>query len=105
MARSMDAAPIKKSMVDVERELVGALGFFQKLFQAQSALPLVTSAEARLFGAALLAEGRLTRSQKEGLILVVAGARGEEWWQRPQVQSFPSDDNKSRALSNFALKL
>lgn len=105
MARSMAGAPIKKSMVDVERELVSAFGFVPKLFQAQSAHPLVTSAEARLFGAALLSAGRLARPRKEGLLFVVAGAWADEWWQRPHVQGFPSDDKESRALTGFALQL
>ena len=105
MARSMTGAPIKKSMVDVERELMGAFGFVPELFQAQSAHPLVTSTEVRLFGAALLSKGRLTSPQKEGLIFLVAGARGDECWQRPHVRSFPSDGEESRALTDFALRL
>ena len=105
MARSMAGAPIKKSMVDVEREFVGAFGFVPTLFQSQSAHPLVTSVEARLFGAALLSEGRLTRQQKEGLIIAVAGVEGDESWQRPHVRSFPSDDREYRALTEFALQL
>jgi RNA polymerase sigma-70 factor (ECF subfamily) len=61
--------------------------------------------EARLFGAALLSEGRLTRQQKEGLMIAVAGVEVDESWQRPHVRSFPSDDREYRSLTEFALQL
>ena len=105
MALFMAGAPINKSMVEVERELAIEYGFVPELFRAQRAYPLVTSAEARLFGAVLLSEGRLTRPQKKGLLFVVASARGNEYWQGAQVQDFPSDDKQSRALTDFALQL
>lgn len=105
MARFMAGVPIKKSMVEVERELVGAFGFVPELFRAQSAHSRVTTAEARLFGAALLSAGRLTRQQKGGLIFAVGGALGDERWHRLHIQSSPSDDQESRALIDFALRL
>lgn len=105
MTRSMAGAPINKSLVDVERELAITFGFVPDVFRAQSAHPLVASAEARLFGAALRSEVRLTRPQKEGLLFVVASARGDEYWQRLYVQSSSTEDKRSRALTDFALQL
>ena len=101
----MAGAPIKKSMVDAERELAIAFGFVPELFRAQSAHPPVTSAEARLLSAALLSKGHLTRPQKEGLLFAVANARGDECCQRLHLQNFSSDDKESRALTDFALQL
>ena len=63
------------------------------------------AAEARLFGAVLLSEGRLTRLQKEGLLFVVAGARGNEYCQEFHLQDFPPGDKESRALTDFVIQL
>ncbi len=104
MALSMPGAPLNKSMVEAERELATAYGFIPELFQAQGVHPLIASAEARLL-AVLLSENRLARRQKEGLLFVVARARGNEYYQRFDVRNFQSDDNQSPALTDFAVQL
>lgn len=105
MAPSMAGAPINKSMAEVERELSGAYGFVPRLFRAQSVHTLVVAAEARLLGATLLSEGRLTRQQKEGLLCAVASVRGNEYCRALNPQALSSEDEQSRALHDFALQL
>ena len=106
MARSMAGAPTKKSMVEIERALASAFGFIPELFRAQGVHPLVASTEACLFNAALLPEGRLTRPQKEGLLLAAARALGNEYRQSiPLAQFSSSGDKESRALAEFAMQL
>ncbi|HEU4402685.1 MAG TPA: peroxidase-related enzyme [Candidatus Polarisedimenticolia bacterium] len=51
------------------------LGFVPNLFRAQTLLPRVIEAEARIAGALLLKESALSRTQKECILLVVAAAR------------------------------
>ncbi|HEY3124602.1 MAG TPA: peroxidase-related enzyme, partial [Thermoanaerobaculia bacterium] len=50
------------------------LGFVPNLFRAQSLLPRVIEAEARIAGSVLLKEGALSRVQKESLLLVISAA-------------------------------
>jgi RNA polymerase sigma-70 factor (ECF subfamily) len=104
MALSMAGAPSNDHMVAAERELVSAYGFVPELFRAQGAEPSLISAEARLL-AALLAESRLRRRQKEVLLFAVASARGNEYWQLLHAQGIPPDDEESRPLLDFASKL
>ena len=101
----MAGAPINKSMAEVERELSSAYGFVPQLFRAQSVHTLVVAAEARLLGAVLLSEGRLTRQQKEGLLCAVASVRGNEYCRALHPQALSSEDEQSRALHDFALQL
>ena len=105
MAPSMAGASIDKSMAEVENELSSVYGFVPQLFRAQSVHTLVIAAEARLLGAVLLSEGRLTRHQKEGLLCAVASVRGNEHCRVLHPQALSSEDEQSRALHNFALKL
>src|SRR5437879_694085 len=102
MVRSMAGAPPNND--EVERELVSAYGFVPELFRAQGAEPSLISAEARLL-AALLAESRLRRRQKEALLFAVASTRGNEYCQALHAQSIPPDDQESRLLLDFASKL
>lgn len=52
-----------------------SMGFVPKLFLAQTLLPRVIEAEADLAGAVLLKPGKLSRTQKEFIILVAATAK------------------------------
>ncbi len=105
MALSMPGAPINKNLAEVERELVSVYGFVPELFRAQGAEPHLISAEARLLAAILLAEGRLTRRQKEVLLSAVASARGNEYCWALHAQAIPPDDPESRSLLDFAAQL
>lgn len=51
------------------------LGFVPNLFRAQTLLPRVIEAEAQVAGTVLLKEGSLSRTQKECLLLAIAGAK------------------------------
>jgi len=105
MALLMAGAPINRSIVEIERELSITYASVPELFRFQNHEPRLTAAQARLCAAVLLSEGRLTRRQKEGLLFVVAGARGDRYCQGLPVQDFPSEDRESRALADFALQL
>jgi len=105
MALSMTGARIDRNLANVERELSAAYGFVTELFRVQTAHPLISSALVHLLGAVLLPEGRLTRFQKEGLVVVVARARGNEHCPAVQTAEFPPEDTRVRALTGFALQL
>jgi RNA polymerase sigma-70 factor, ECF subfamily len=104
MVRFMSGAPSNNHMVAAERELVSVYGFVPELFRAQGAEPRLISAEARLL-AALLADSRLRRRQKEVLLFAVASARRNEYCQALHAQSIPPDDKESRPLLDFASTL
>jgi RNA polymerase sigma-70 factor, ECF subfamily len=105
MALPMAGAPINKNVLEVKRELVSAYGFVSELFRTQSAEPRVTAVEAQLLGAVLLSEARLTRRQKEGLLFVLAGDRGNTYGRAHYAHDFPPDDKEPPALPDFALQL
>jgi len=55
------------------------LGFLPGVFPAQSLLPRLIEAEARLLRAVLVAPGSLSRVQKEEIVLAVAAASGSRY--------------------------
>src|SRR5204862_7390338 len=103
MARAMAGTPIHEELV--ERELANAYSFIPDLFRFQSDQPRLIAAEARLLSAVLMPDGLLTRQQKEMLLYSVASARGNDDCQALHAKDLARDDNKSRALIDFALQL
>ena len=87
------------------RKLADLYGFVPKLFRVQDCLPQAVAVEAQLIAAVVLAEGRLARRQKEGLLRAVAGARQSDYCLALYAQTPAGDDSDSRVLLNFALKL
>ena len=90
---------------EASRELADLYGFVPNLFRVQDCLPQAVAVEAQLIAAVVLAEGKLTRQQKEGLLHAVAGGRQSDYCLALYAQTPPGDDRESLALLNFALKL
>jgi RNA polymerase sigma-70 factor, ECF subfamily len=103
MARAMAGTPIHEELV--ERELANAYSFIPDLFRFQSDQPRLIAAEARLLSSVSMPDGLLTRQQKEMLLYSVASARGNDDCQALHAKDLARDDNKSRALIDFALQL
>ena len=60
-------------------EFQETLGFVPKLFYAQTLLPRVIEAQARIAATVLLKDKALSRIQKEQIILMVAAARQDTY--------------------------
>ena len=98
------SSPIRNDF-EASRELADLYGFVPNLFRIQGDLPRAVAVEAQLIAAVVLAEGRLARRQKEGLLYAVACARQSDYGRALYAQTPPGDDSQSRAALNFALKL
>jgi RNA polymerase sigma-70 factor (ECF subfamily) len=92
-------------MVEVESALSRAYGSMPELFRAQGVHPTIVAGEVRLLVAVLFSDGRLTRRQKEGLLNTVASLQGNEYCCVLHPQALLPDDESSRALRDFALRL
>ncbi|MGH9702613.1 MAG: hypothetical protein ACRD4K_04495, partial [Candidatus Acidiferrales bacterium] len=55
------------------------VGFLPNLMRAQSLMPRLVEAHIKLESAVLLADGALSREQKEQIVLVVAASRGDAY--------------------------
>jgi len=87
------------------RELTNSYGFVPNLFRVQHDLPQGVAAEAQLIASIVLAEGKLTREQKTGLLYAVAAGRQSGYCLALHAQTSPGHDRKGLALLNFARKL
>jgi len=101
----MSALSPTRNDFEAVRELADAYGFVPNLFRVQADLPHAVTVEAQLIAAVVLAEGRLTRRQKDGLLHAVAGGRQSGYCMALFAQSPSGDNRESRALLDFALKL
>src|SRR5882724_8470435 len=101
----MSALPRTRNDFETSRELEDCYGFVPNLFRVQGDLPPAVAVEAQLIAAVVLAEGRLTRRQKEGLLLAVSCVRQSDYCMALYAQTPPGDNRESRALLSFALKL
>lgn len=101
---SMAGAPTNKGTVEVERELMRIFGFVPQLFRVQGAEPRLLAAVVRLLDEIVLTEGRLSRTNKEGLFHVVCGALGNQYAQS-LFATASSGDEVPQALTDLALRL
>src|SRR2546422_589151 len=85
--------------------LVAAYGFVPNLFRAQSQLPLVVEAEERLIDAIVIRENRLSREQKEAILLCVADARENDYCRALYGRAVPGASVGDSAVLKFAVKL
>lgn len=84
--------------------LVAAYGFVPNLFRAQSHLPLAVVAEERLIEAIAIRENRLSRRQKEAILLCVADARENDYCRGLYGCAVPGH-SADDVLLRFAFKL
>ena len=88
--------------------LRNAYGFVPNLFIAQSLLPLAIDAEAHLLNAVVIREDRLSRRQKENILLRVAEARENDYCRALYGGALPgqsSDDTSILKFANMLMKI
>ncbi|MGH9538374.1 MAG: sigma-70 family RNA polymerase sigma factor [Terriglobales bacterium] len=101
----MRASSPTRNGFEASHELADAYGFVPNLFHVHGDLPRAVTVEGQLIAAVLLADGKLTRRQKEGLLYAVAGVRQSDYCLALYAQTPPEDNVQNRALLNSALKL
>lgn len=101
----MSSSSPTRNDFEASRELIDSYGFAPNLFRVQDRLPRAVAVELQLIAAVVLAEGRVTRRQKEGLLHAMAGVRKSDYCLALYAQTPPGVDGESRALLTFALKL
>src|SRR5262249_15709448 len=74
VAMSLLPQPFLADSLPAYEQLRESFGFVPAIFRAQTLLPRLIEAEARMAGAVLLTAGALTRVQKETILLVVAAS-------------------------------
>jgi RNA polymerase sigma-70 factor (ECF subfamily) len=85
--------------------LAAVYGFVPNLFRAQSQLPLVVEAEARLIDAVVIRENRLSRGQKEAILHGVASIRENDYCRTLYGRALPVPSADDSVVLKFALKL
>jgi RNA polymerase sigma-70 factor (ECF subfamily) len=85
--------------------LVAAYGFVPNLFRAQSQLPLVIEAEERLIDAVVMCDNRLSRRQKEAILLCVANVRENDYCRALYGRALPTLSADDSVVLKFTVKL
>jgi RNA polymerase sigma-70 factor, ECF subfamily len=85
--------------------LIAAYGFVPNLFSAQSGLPRAIEGEERLIDAVVMQENRLSRRQKEAILLCVANVRESDYCRALYGRAVPALSANDSALLKFAVKL
>jgi RNA polymerase sigma-70 factor, ECF subfamily len=88
-----------------EGGLLAAYGFVPNLFRVQSQLPLAIEAEENLLNAVVIRENRLSRRQKETILLCVADVRKSEYCRTLYGSALPGQSSHDSAVLMFAIKL
>jgi RNA polymerase sigma-70 factor, ECF subfamily len=85
--------------------LIAAYGFVPNLFRRQSQLPLAVEAQKQLIEAVVIREHRLSRHQKEAILLCVADARKNDYCRALYGHALPGQSIDDSAILKFAVKL